>query len=250
MLAAACLLAGCVRGDTTDPSGSPRRELAATPESLPPLASPMASSPSASARPTGPGATIRPSGAGATTPPSGATIGPPATSRPPSGATIRPGAPYRSVGSADDRANDAEGDPPPFADLASVTIEDDGSNVRVRVWFHGDVPTRLAAEETMGVGVDFFRGATQIESDYQLFADGQPEGWFAYLQTPKGFVRFPGRFGIGGRRLEFVVPWSAIGSPSSRGYFSAFADWSRDEAPVNRFGEDHVPNLGKASFTR
>jgi hypothetical protein len=112
------------------------------------------------------------------------------------------------------------------------------------------VPSKLPRDETMGVGVDFYRTGTQTESDYQLFADGEPDGWFAYLQGPDGkFVRYPGTFGVGGRRLEFTVPWSALGSPAS-GSFTAFADWTRDTSPTNVSGQDHAPNLGKASFTR
>lgn len=249
MLLASLLLTGCVVGDKEDPGGLPHRELAVRPESLPPLPSvPIATasvSASGGATPgTTGGATVRPSAGGTSAP--GATAGGPS----PSGAaTAGPGAPYRVVGSTTDGTNDFEGSGPAYADLAAVTIEDDGTNARVRVVFHGDVPPRLPADETMGVGVDFFRSVGQIESDYQLFADGQPDGWYAYLQTPKGFVRYPGRFGVGGRRLEFTVPWSALGGPAS-GRFSAYADWSRDTTPVNAFSEDHVPNLGTASFSR
>ncbi|HEV2889251.1 MAG TPA: hypothetical protein VGX28_02660 [Frankiaceae bacterium] len=115
--------------------------------------------------------------------------------------------------------------------------------------FAGDVPARLPAGETMGVGVDLYRSRTQNESDYQLFTDGSSGGWYAYLQQGSTFVRYPGRFGIGGRRIVFTVPWSALGSPAS-GRFSAFADWTRDAAPGNEFSEDHAPDLGNAAFTR
>ena len=252
--AALLLLAGCAFGGDDAPSDGPRRDLAASPESLPPLA-PVVTSPtggatlgpgrpgassgasagaSASVRPGGPGATFRP---GRSASPTGA------------GATLRPGAAYRAVGTAADGTGDTEGSGPAYADLVGVTVEDDGTNARVTITFAGDVPSRLPAGETMGTGVDLYRSPTQVESDYQLFADGQPDGWFAYLQTPKGFVRYPGRFGIGGRRIEFVVPWSALGSPSS-GAFSAFADWTRDATPANAFSEDHAPNVGNARFTR
>ena len=246
--AAACsLLSGCVLGDKEDPGGLPHRDLAATPQSLAPLASlPPGVSPSASAASPGAtgGATIRPSGATTSAP--GPVIGRPSRT---GGPTAGAGAPYRLAGSTTDRTNDAEGTEPPYADLVAVTVEDNGTDARVTVVFAGDVPARLAADETMGVGVDFFRSVGQVESDYQLFADGQPEGWFAYLDTPKGFVRYPGRFGVGGARVEFTVPWSALGSPAS-GRFSAYADWTRDTTPANAFSEDHAPDLGTASFSR
>lgn len=251
MLLASLLLTGCVLGDKEDPGGLPHRDLAVRPESLPPLASipaaPSSPPPSASGGAT-PGAT----GGATVSPTSGAPSAPGATAGGPSptgGATAGPGTAYRVVGSTTDGTNDVEGSGPAYGDLVAVTVEDGGGNARVTVVFRGDVPARLPAEETMGVGVDFFRSAGQVESDYQLFADGQPEGWYAYLQTPEGFVRYPGRFGVGGRRLEFTVPWSALGGPSS-GRFSAYADWTRDESPVNAFSEDHAPNLGTASFSR
>jgi hypothetical protein len=256
MLAAvALLLSGCTAGSTEDDGGSPRRDLAATPQSLPPAPDPVLT-PSASAAGR-PGATAT-AGASGTTRPGAPGSAPPtapagsSAAAPPGGSTQQPGAPggtYRTVGSATDRDRDAGAATPAYGDLRSVTVEDDGTNVRITVRFAGDVPARLPADETMGVGVDLYRSAAQIESDYQVFADGQPEGWYAYLQTPKGFVKYPGTFGVGGNRLVFTVPWSAVGSPSA-GAFSAFADWTRDATPVNLAGEDVAPDLGNAAYRR
>jgi hypothetical protein len=241
VLAAVSLLTGCVAGSTKDDGGSPRRDLAATPESLPPeTANPTPTSVSGSAS--------LPAGQTPTSPASGsASVSAPGANPTPTSVSGSPATTYRTTGTTTDPGADSGA--PPYGDLVSVTIADGGANVRVTVTFAGDVPVRLPAGETMGVGVDLFRDAAQTESDYQLFADGEPDGWFAYLQTPKGFVRYPGTFGVGGRRLEFTVPWSSIGSPAS-GRFSAFADWTRDASPANQSGEDHAPNLGTASFTR
>lgn len=247
---ALALLTGCTAGDTDEPDGSPRRDIAARPESLPPApSSPVEPSASASGRP-GASGSVSP---GASSSPVGAPGGS-ATSRPssvPGGQPGTParGAPYRPVTSLDDRQGDAGTGTPGYGDLASVTIEDNGANARVTVRLHGTLPATVPAEETMGIGVDFYRSALQNESDYQLFADGQPDGWFAYLHTPKGFVRYQGTFGIGGDRLVFTVPWSALGSPTG-GNFSAFADWTRRATPVNRAGEDRAPGLGNAAFSR
>lgn len=212
--------------------------------------------PAASGSPGATGST-RPSGtaSASTRPGASGSVPPGASSRPPNGTTSAgptggPGAaPFHQAGTTSDGRRDAGAVTPGYADLRTVTVEDDGTNARVTVTFDATVPATLPADETMGVGVDFFRTTAQIESDYQLFADGEPDGWFAYLQTPKGFVRYPGTFGIGGRRLVFTVPWSALGSPRS-GAFSAFADWTRDTVPTNVSGEDHAPNLANARFTR
>lgn len=168
---------------------------------------------------------------------------------PSSSSSSPPAAPYRPAGSASDARADAGATTPAYADLVAVTVEDDGTNARVTVRMAGTVPAAMPPNETAGVGVDFYRNAVQTESDYQLFADGEPDGWFAYLQTPKGFVRYPGRFAVGGDRLVFAVPWSALGSPAS-GRFSAFSDWTRSATPTNRSGEDHAPDLATAPFSR
>jgi hypothetical protein len=176
----------------------------------------------------------------------GGTIPPSSTAGP---GSPRPAAPYRAVGSVTDRQHDAGATTPGYGDLAAVTIEDDGTHARVTVRMAGSVPARMPADETMGLGIDLYRTVTQLESDYQLFADGEPDGWFAYLHTPKGFVKYPGTFGIGGDRLVFTVPWAALGSPSA-GAFGAFADWTRRASPVNLAGEDLAPDLGHATYAR
>lgn len=130
-----------------------------------------------------------------------------------------------------------------------MTIEDNGTDARVTIRFAAALPSRVPDTETLGVGVDFFRSRAQLEGDYQLFVDGQPEGWFAYLHTPRGFVKYPGKFGIGGDRMVFTVPWSSLGSPTS-GAFHGFADWSRAASPANLHGEDHAPDLGNAGYSR
>lgn len=251
-LAVSLLAAGCVSGRTTDEGGGPSRDLAARPSSLAPVptdtvAPTAGASATASARAPGASGTARP-GSG----PSAGAPGAPSAPAGSAGATTAPPpgtAAFHRVGIATDGTRDAGATTPGYGDIASVTVEDDGANARVTVVMAADVPARVPSNETMGVGVDLFARPGQIESDYQLFTDGEPDGWFAYLQTPKGFVRYPGTFGIGGRRLVFTVPWSALGGPRS-GYFSAFADWTRSATPANLAGEDHAPNLGSAAFTR
>jgi hypothetical protein len=246
----ALALGACTTGSTDDPSSKPRRDLAARPQSLAPLPS-GAASPSAvpsgavsgSRGPGSPGASSPAAGTPVTTsgPPSGRPTGAPASNG--------PAAPFHGVGSTSDRTGDAGATTPRYADLASVTVEDDGTNARVTVRMNGPVPATVPAAETMGVGVDLYRTRLQNESDYQLFADGQPDGWYAYLHTPKGFVKYPGTFGIGGDRIVFTVPWSALGSPSN-GAFGAFSDWTRAATPSNLSGEDVAPELAHAPYQR
>jgi hypothetical protein len=179
-------------------------------------------------------------------PTSGATSAAPPTGGGPGGPSYGP---FRVVGSVDDRAGDAGTGVAAYADLRSITVEDEGTYARFTVRMAGPIPARLPADETMGIGVELYRTRLQNESDYQVFADGQPDGWFAYLHTPDGFVRYPGTFGIGGDRLVFTLPWSALGGASS-GTFAGFADWTRAETPTNRAGEDRAPELTRQPYQR
>jgi hypothetical protein len=153
------------------------------------------------------------------------------------------------VATLDDGAQDQGAGAPSYADLRGVLLEDNGSTARVTVTLGGNLPARAAAGEAIGIGVDFYQRATQTESDYQLFADGGPDGWFAYLHTPKGFVRYPGSFALGNTSLSWTVPWSSLGGPSS-GRFSAFCDWTQRRTTGNAAGNDRAPLLGNTAYTR
>lgn len=145
-----------------------------------------------------------------------------------------------------DAADDAGLTTPSRADLAAVEMADDGTSLRVTVSMHGEVPAVLDDGEVMGVGVDLFR--SEGESDHQLFADGGTDGWRAFLQTPDGFVDYPGRFAVGGRSIVFQLPWSSVGG---RAPFEvrAFVDWSRPQVVVAESGGDRAPERGRAPAT-
>ncbi len=156
------------------------------------------------------------------------------------GGTSTPAAPFRSLATQSDPGGDAGLDTPPYADLRSVTLAANGTDLRVTVTVDGALPDRTDDGETIGIGVDLYPPQRQRESDYQLFVDGEPDGWFAYLDTPRGFVRYPGTFGLGSSRLVFTVPLSSVGSPRT-GRFSAFVDWSRTrQRPHRQQGEQRL----------
>jgi hypothetical protein len=134
-----------------------------------------------------------------------------------------------------------------YGDIVALRLDDNGTLARLTVQMAGPVPDRLAANETMGVGVDVYRG--HKESDFQVFADGGPDGWYAYYEAGSTFKRFPGRFELGGDKLVFEVDWAAIGGRHP-GAFSAFADWSRSaSALVAAASEDHAPDQSTAPFS-
>lgn len=122
---------------------------------------------------------------------------------------------------------DAKGDHgngPGYADLSSLALEDDGTRLRATFAVDGTVPGSLADGEVEGIGLDVYRSSS-TESDFQVFLDGGSHGWRAFLQTPQGFVDFPGSLSVVGDRLVAVVPWSAVGGRRDA-EVSAFADWS------------------------
>lgn len=163
-----------------------------------------------------------------------------------------PPATFRVVGGESDAAGDHGLEGPDTADAVRVTIEARDSTARISVQFAAAVPERLGDEEVMGVGVDLYRPGNDDlgRSDYQVFADGGPEGWFAYLQTPEGFVPYPGRFILAGPRMTWELPWSSLGSLTT-GDFRAFVDWSGPGvAVVKKVSQDWVPNSGRAPFRR
>jgi hypothetical protein len=138
-------------------------------------------------------------------------------------ATTAPLAPFHDVTVLSDRKDDAGIQQQPYSDVLSLRIEDNGTHARFTVQFAGDLPNPMPVGQLLNVGVDMFHG--QKESDYQLFAQGDESRWLAYLQTPSGFVEYPGTFQIGGPKLVFTVPWSSIGGRKG-GTTSVFADWS------------------------
>lgn len=126
-------------------------------------------------------------------------------------------------------ATDARGDHgagPAYADLVSLTLEDDGTSLRVSVELGDTVPALLADGEVQGVGIDLFRSRAD-ESDFQVFLDGGSGGWRGFLQTPRGFVRYPGTLSVAGSMLVTVIPWTELGGRADA-QVSAFADWSDD----------------------
>lgn len=154
---------------------------------------------------------------------------------------------YRTALAAADRRGDAGLTTPAHADAVELAAAHDGTVLRVSVTMAGDIPVVLDDGEVMGVGIDFF-AAGEDESGYQLFADGGADGWRAFLQTPDGFVDYPGRFAVGGRSLVFEVPWESLGGASAR-EVRTFVDWTRPAVVVGESGGDRIPDDGRLALS-
>jgi hypothetical protein len=145
---------------------------------------------------------------------------------------------WSALASIDDPVGD-QGLGPGYADLSGVRFAERDGRLAISVTVASDVPATLADREVQGVGIDVFRSSTS-ESDYQVFLDGGRHGWRAFLQTPDGFVAFPGSFGLDGRTFSVSLPWSAIGG-RQQAQVSVFADWS---AAGGRSSSDSTSRVG------
>ncbi len=195
------------------------------------------------------------------TPPTASETSTPATPRPAEPAATGPGSeptappaeassegPPRVLADASDRAGDAGVEGPRWADLTRLAVLTAGDDLIVVVELADTAPEQLDEGEVVGIGVDLFRPGTG-ESGYQLFVDGGSDGWHAYLQTPEGFVAYPGTFAVGGSRLELQVPWRAVGDPREA-EVRAFLDWSGEALVTNLVARDDLPDRGRISVVR
>lgn len=147
---------------------------------------------------------------------------------------------FTVIASLSDPAGDLGPGIPSSADLVRVTIGDDGTRARIIIDVAGSLPARTGRAEVEGIGVDLYRDS----GDYQLFASGETTGWFGYLYTPQGFVRYEGGFELEQERVIFTVPWTAIGGRGS-GEFGVFLEWT---GPRDRYSQDLAPESGRAVF--
>ena len=149
----------------------------------------------------------------------------------------RPDASWAELVSLDDPAAD-HGNGPGYADLAAVAFAEREDLLGVSVTMGSVVPGALADREVQGVGIDLFRSSSD-ESDDQLFLDGGHHGWRAFLQTPDGFVDFPGTFAVEGRTLHVVVPWHSVGGREDA-EVSVFVDWASGVGRLSTDGTTRV----------
>ncbi len=201
-----------------------------------PAAEPQASSPQASV-----GATTSPSPSPAS-PEDGedrsSPVAPttdPAPSEPAPAGTVDPAAPVVLLAVAD-AAGDHGPQGPDWTDLRSVELVELGNDLRVTLRFGGPLPSAPAAGEVPLLGVDVG------DDGHQLFVEGGGESWGAYLDTPDGFVPYPGTFELAGSAMILQVPFSALGSPT-RAPVRVFVEWSRDSGLVgvlNPTSEDRL----------
>ena len=137
--------------------------------------------------------------------------------------------------SVGDRTGDHGPEGPDWADLTAVELVEIGNDLRVTIQFAGALPSTPAEGDVPLVGVDIGEG----DRGYQLFVEGGGQSWEAYLQTPQGFVQYPGTFQLGGRSIVLQVPFNAVGSPT-RAPVRAFVEWAQERLLLNATSEDRL----------
>lgn len=124
-----------------------------------------------------------------------------------------------------DRVGDHGARGPDWADLRSLELVEIANDLRVTIRFEGQLPSQPPEGEVPLIGVNIG------DEGYQLFVEGGGESWAAYLDTPDGFVAYPGTFELAGRALVLQVPFNAVGSPT-RAPVRTFVEWSRDSGTL------------------
>lgn len=231
------VLAGCSQPEVV-PSPTPDEELGSAPTVTELEPSPVAA-------PTPEGAPGTPAASAATP-----TVTPSTTADEPSDAPSAPGDATAAPPAQQETATveprvllavtDAQGDQgrqgPAWVDLRAVELLEVGNDLRVTLRFDGAVPSQPPAGEVPLLGVNIG------DEGYQLFVEGGGEAWAAYLDTPEGFVPYPGTFELAGGAMVLQVPFNAVGSPT-RAPVSVFVEWSQDSGLVgalNPTSEDRL----------
>lgn len=145
-----------------------------------------------------------------------------------------------------DRTGDAGIQAKPYGDATRVRIDDDGTRGRFTVELAAALPAPLGPEEQFRVGVDLDHGG-DIESEFQLFAQGNSEGWKAWLTEDEETVAYQGTFQVGGNRVVFTVPWSALGGRKG-GKLDVFVEWDGPGPVLAETSRDLVPDNGQAAY--
>lgn len=235
----AMVLLGCAQPEPT-PTAQPDRDAALAPTVVEEEPSPVPVTPSPSApEPDGSARRASPSAPAAPEPtradegePSAtedrATTGDAAEQPPPPARVVVLGVP--------DAGGDHGLEGPAWVDLVSLEFVDVGNDLEVTLRFAAELPSAPPEGEVPLIGVDILEQENG-ESAYQLFVDGGGQEWGAHLQTPQGFVPFPGTFVIGGRAMTLTLPWNALGSPT-RGPVRAYVEWSRESLLINPQSRD------------
>lgn len=179
---------------------------------------------------------------GAPEDPASAEAEPEATDSPPQTAT------FTSIARIDDREGDVGLEGPDWADLVAVTLDDDGTTLRIVIDFADELPPVLDEDEVVGIGVDLLR-EDDGESRFQVFVDGGSDGWYAYFQRHDGFIAYPGSFSLGGSRIVLTLPATTIGNPIE-GEWRSFLDWSGPSLVLRPVAHDQAPDRGWATFRR
>lgn len=158
------------------------------------------------------------------------------------------GAPVaRSRVVVDDPDGDAEasGEAPDHAEIVLAEVTGMGSRVRFTMSLGGDVPDRLSSEDFLDVGFGVHRGGRS----YSIYAQGDDEGWRAYLATRGRSESLAQGFKIAGSSVSFELARTDLGGRRPFTW-DAHSSWTHSTLTSTDFSFDSAPNEGRARFPR
>jgi hypothetical protein len=156
--------------------------------------------------------------------------------------------PATESASVPDRTGDGEGsgEVPAYTDIVGGAIEGRGRTVRLSITFSDRVPPAMPDDDTvMSVETTIDRGGTT----YRVYADGDSDGWSAYIARKGDSRALLGAFRIDGSRTIFDVAWGRVGGPG-RFKWSVQSSWTRSTLTRTDFSFDRSPGQRMARFPR
>lgn len=139
---------------------------------------------------------------------------------------------------------DPSGEAPSYTDMVKAAVQGLGRTVRLTATFRGVVPQKMDDDDTfMSVEIKIHKGGRT----YAVYADGNDEGWTAYLSERADNRRLEGAFSIEGETTVFEIPWGLIGGPGPFRW-TARSAWTRTTLTNTLFAFDNAPEGKKARY--
>lgn len=145
-----------------------------------------------------------------------------------------------------DPAGDTQssGETPPYTDIVEAGIRGHGRTVRLISTFRGAVPSRMSDGRTiMSVETTIRRSGRT----YSVYADGDDDGWTAYISSRGETRRLEDAFSVSGATTRLEVPWTMIGGPGKLRW-SASSSWTRTTLTDTYYAFDSAPEDSRARY--
>lgn len=138
----------------------------------------------------------------------------------------------------------SSGETPPYTDIIEAGIRGRGRTVRLITTFRGAVPPKMSDSSTiMSVETTIRRSGRT----YSVYADGDDDGWTAYISSRGETRRLEDAFSVSGATTRLKIPWAMIGGPGKLRW-SASSSWTRTTLTDTYYAFDSVPEDSRARY--